>query len=213
MAKTRKTFRSVQRNTFTAVRCAAGDLCTAPQQNDVSQSTHRCYICKGKIHSHLFCGKQLNVFLSENEYFIGKTLSGVELVEDESNETRTICHTCIYNNSVPSIGKPRRIYYEEDPNLTLSSSDDNDNDNDVDDEDDDDSKNNNRGQVKIVPGRGKNFPVQGKNLPGTGEILSGSSTSSLPGNLCKEKMTPPQCINGVLVRIFPLFQRYTTTGV
>ena len=131
MAKTRKTFRSVQRNTFTAVRCAAGDLCTAPQQNDVSQSTHRCYICKGKIHSHLFCGKQLNVFLSENEYFIGKTLSGVELVEDESNETRTICHTCIYNNSAPSIGKPRRIYYEEDPNLTFSSSDDTDNNNEL----------------------------------------------------------------------------------
>ena len=126
MANTRKTVRYVQKNTNMArdrqnVHCAAGDQCKATSDIDLSKSTHHCYICKGRVHSHLFCGMQLSEFLSANTHLIGTTLSGVELVEDDSNELRTICYTCIsvtssgslsdsshddvVNNSQPARGK------------------------------------------------------------------------------------------------------------
>jgi hypothetical protein len=39
--------------------CAAGRLCNAPDHADLNSLTHRCLNCRGKIHSALWCGKNL----------------------------------------------------------------------------------------------------------------------------------------------------------
>ena len=99
MAKMRKTYRLVFQcaaGDHPRVQCAAGDQCTAGLNNDVSNSTHRCYACGGRIHSHVFC-RQLDIFLKENTHLLGTTLqiqTGVTLREDSSNETCAICFTC-----------------------------------------------------------------------------------------------------------------------
>jgi hypothetical protein len=76
-------------------QCAAGVQCKAGSNNDVSNSTHQCYASGGRIHSHVFCGMQLDIFLKEDTHLLGTTLqTGVALREDSSNEMHAICFAC-----------------------------------------------------------------------------------------------------------------------
>jgi hypothetical protein len=84
------------RTTFRLVVCAARNQCQAPSGTDISSSTHNCYSCGLRIHSHFFCGEQLDEFLRKHPNILGTKLrNGNFLSEDSSNETRTICFTCI----------------------------------------------------------------------------------------------------------------------
>ena len=83
-------------STGALVECAAGALCTArPPYNTFG--THKSWCCGKPIHSSVLCGQSLAVYISNNPNHVGYTCtSGQVIVDDEDeNEHRIICHTCI----------------------------------------------------------------------------------------------------------------------
>jgi hypothetical protein len=76
--------------------CAAGAMCTARHPYNTF-GTHISCCCKKKIHSHVTCGMTLAEYISKNPSHVGYTFtSGQVIVADEDeNEQRIICHTCI----------------------------------------------------------------------------------------------------------------------
>ena len=76
--------------------CAAGAMCTARHPYNTF-GTHISCCCGKPIHSYVTCGQSLAEYISENPSHVGYTFtSGQVIVADEDeNEQRIICHTCI----------------------------------------------------------------------------------------------------------------------
>jgi len=76
--------------------CAAGTQCKAPPSANIADSPHSCWGCNKKIHSSLWCGESILNLLSKNPSYTCRSLSNGHLIqEDDNNETRAICFTCI----------------------------------------------------------------------------------------------------------------------
>jgi hypothetical protein len=76
--------------------CAAGTQCKAPPSANLADSPHSCWGCNKKIHSSIWCGESILNLLSKSSSYIGRSLSNGRLIqEDDNNETRALCFTCI----------------------------------------------------------------------------------------------------------------------
>jgi hypothetical protein len=77
--------------------CAAGTQCKAPPSANLADSPHSCWGCNKKIHSSILCGESILNLLSKKSSYIGRSLSNGRLIqEDDNNETRALCFTCIH---------------------------------------------------------------------------------------------------------------------
>ena len=83
-------------------KCAVGSFCrsTTPNEN----FGHDCYGCKKRLHSSVLCGMNLEGFISKYPQVVGVTLpSGVVIQNDNDNEEKAVCQTCI-NKILSTLG-------------------------------------------------------------------------------------------------------------
>jgi hypothetical protein len=83
-------------------QCAAGEACQAPPNADLAKSPHRCWGCRLRVHSIIFCAMSFEAPIIDKPYLVGRLLpSSRTFAEGADNKMHCMCFTCFGKMTEP----------------------------------------------------------------------------------------------------------------